>query len=349
MTILILIIGISVLILVHEFGHFLAAKFFHRWVEEFGIGFPPRLFGKKIGETVYSVNLLPFGGFVKIHGERPEPAAEGTLLPDASSDVKPERSFAALSISRRAIIIGAGVVMNFLMGWVVLSAIFMAGVPDAVVITAIMPDTPAALAGIHVNDLVADYRKASDFIAYVNAHKGEAITLSLIREGKPIAVTVTPRLMVPPGQGALGIGLTDLGQPKLGLVKSVTEGWKTAWTVIGAIFASLYGLIRGLFAGAPSLEGFVGPVGIFQIANQTAKFGIAHLLELIGLISLNLVVLNVLPIPALDGGRLFFLLIEKLKGSPISAKREGVVNAIGFGLLILLMVVITVRDVVKLF
>ena len=340
MTILLFIIGISVLILIHELGHFLAAKMFGLWVEEFGLGFPPRLFKVKKGETVYSFNSLPFGGFVRIHGEKRDPHEE---------EKNPERSFWFLSISRRALIIAAGVLMNLILGWLVISIIFMIGAPQGVMITNVVADTPAAQVGLLAGDRVIGYEKTEDFIDFVNASKGKEITVRVLRGNETLEFQVVPRIEPPAEQGALGIALTQVGLPKLGFFGGLKEGFKTTFQILGAIVKALVNLVVGLFVGAPVFEQFVGPVGIFKIASQTAQFGLIYLLQLIGLISLNLVVLNILPIPALDGGRLFFLLIEKIKGSPLHPKGEAIANAIGFVLLLLLMVVITVRDVAKLF
>jgi len=147
----------------------------------------------------------------------------------------------------------------------------------------------------------------------------------------------------------VSVSVTDIGSPKLPFFESIGKGFTTSFQILGAIFISIGNLAVGFLSGAPPLENFVGPVGIFEVANQTAQFGIIYLIQLIALISLNLAALNLIPVPALDGGRLLFLAIEKVKGSPIPPQREGIANAIGFGLLIILMVAITVHDVVKLF
>jgi len=340
MIILLFILGVSALILIHELGHFLAAKWFGLLVHEFGIGFPPRLFGKKIGETLYSINLLPFGGFVRIHGEKPEYEKEKLI---------PERSFAFLKIWKRVLIIGAGVVMNFVLGWIVVSFVFMLGTPKAIFITGVLENSPAAAAGFLSGDAILGFESSESFVSAVDAQKGETIDLRILRNGEELVIPVEPRENPPTGEGALGITFTETGQEKLGFFQSLGVGFMTSISMVAGIFIALVNLLVGIFTGGQALEGFVGPVGIFQVANQTAQFGLVYLLQLIGLISLNLAVLNILPIPALDGGRLFFLLIEKIKGSPISAKREMVINATGFILLILLMVVITARDVIKLF
>lgn len=346
MTILILIIGLSLLIFIHELGHFLVAKRFGLYVEEFGFGFPPKLFSWKRGETVYSVNLLPFGGFVKIYGER----SDVSLLDiGKEKQIPQERSFAVQNVYRRAAIIVAGVIMNFLMGWVILSAIFVIGAQGYVVVTQVTPDSPAALAGFLPGDQFVDFEKSANFIAFVKESRGREISFAVLRSGERITVTATPDVNPPEGRGALGVALADSGIPKYDLLQSVWEGLKQATLITGKIFESLGTLIVGIFTGTNVLKQFVGPVGIVQVASDTAHVGFIYLWQLIALISLNLAVLNVLPFPALDGGRLFFLIIEKLKGSPISPKKEMIANAIGMALLLLLMVVITVRDVARLF
>ena len=341
MTTVIFIIGISLLILVHEFGHFLAAKLSGLLVYEFGFGFPPRLFKKKIGETVYSINLLPFGGFVKIHGERSED--------DEGGGVPPRRSFAHQSTARRAFILVSGVLMNFLVGWIILSSLYLVGVPSSVVVADVVPDTPAARAGIVKGDVFPDFSSGKEFTDFVARSEGKEITLVVRRGEERISVKVTPRVDPPAGQGRLGIAFVESGLPKKPLLQAFGTGFQDTLSIIGMIVKSFGGLIASVFTGAPALENLVGPVGIFKVASESARYGLANLVHLIALISLNLAVLNVLPFPALDGGRLLFLLIEKIKGSPLSPKREQIANAIGFSLLIALMVVITVRDVVKLF
>ena len=340
MVYVILVLGISFLILIHEFGHFLAARFFGRWVEEFGIGFPPRLFGKKIGDTLWSVNALPFGGFVKIHGER---------TGDSTPDSRPEQSFAMLPVGKRAVIIVAGVVMNFIFGWILVSAIYMVGAPGGVLVSSVADGSPAAAAGFKEGDRLVGFDTSEAFIDYVGSMKGREVTIRLLRSDGELAITVVPREDPPPGEGALGVTVGEMGSPKLPFFRSIAEGFVTSVKIVGTIFVSIGTLIVALFTEAPALEGFVGPIGIFGVATEAAKFGFIYLFQLIAIISLNLVALNILPFPALDGGRLLFLAIEKVKGSPISPKREGVANAIGFGILVLLMVVITVRDVVQLF
>lgn len=336
------IIFLSILILVHELGHFLAAKKFGLLVEEFGFGLPPRLWGKKIGETIYSLNWLPIGGFVKIFGEDSE---EKTTLIQGSS-----RSFSSLAIWKRAVILCAGVLMNFLLGWLVISIILSIGVPQAILITEVRPGSPVEVAGLLPGDAILQFKQVDEFVSFVKIHQGEEISLETERNGKSMTIKVVPRTNPPAGEGALGIGLVEAGVPKQNFVKALFEGFKISLQIIRSIALAITGLLKGIFLGQENvLKGVSGPVGIVKITAEAGKMGFVYLLQLLSLISLNLAVINILPFPALDGGRLLFLIIEKIKGSPLPSKFERYTNAVGMALLLLLMLVITIKDVTSLF
>src|SRR3989344_5383536 len=202
MVILAVFVGIALLILIHEFGHFVVAKLSGILVEEFGFGFPPRIFAKKIGETVYSINLLPFGGFVKMFGEDAPPASSG-------QGVNLGRSFSAQPAWRRAAIIAAGVIMNFVLGWFLLSGIFMVGTPQVVMISEVFPGSPAAQAGILPQDQVKDFKTAREVVDFISGNRGREITLTLQRGAEELKITATPRLE---GEAALGVGIVDAGE-----------------------------------------------------------------------------------------------------------------------------------------
>lgn len=353
-SVVIVFVGISCMILLHEFGHFLMARFFGLRVEEFGFGLPPRIWGKKIGETSYSINWLPFGGFVKIFGED---GAEAMLIKSPvikdgdSASRNHEKSFRNQPPHKRAIIIVAGVVMNFILGWVLLVLVFVSGTPRRVLISSVFENSPASLGGIKANDLILEVGgnknpKVQNVIDFVNNNKGQEVVMKIKRGAEDLEFKVVPRINLPKGEGALGVSLVEIGNESMGFFESVVNSFKEAVKIVGAIFLSLFNLIVGIFKGAGA-KGVVGPVGIFQVAVDTGRLGFVYLLQLIALISLNLTVLNVLPFPALDGGRLLFILIEKIKGSPISTRSESIINSIGFAFLLLLMVFITVRDVAR--
>ena len=346
--IIFVIIFLSILILVHELGHFLTAKKFGLLVEEFGFGLPPKIWKKKIGETVYSMNALPFGGFVKIFGE------------DAPTQINAERSFANLSIGKRAIIIAAGVLMNFLLGWIVLSIIFMIGIPQVVLITEIKQNSPAAEISLKTGDQIIEINSvkiatdnknifgSEQVIKIINENRGKETAIKIKRNGEIIDFSVIPRINPPAGEGSLGISLIDAGLPKQNILISFWEGLKASLILIKTIALAIFDLIAKAFIGKASLEAITGPIGIVKITSQAGSLGFVYLLQLLALISLNLAVINIFPFPALDGGRLIFLGIEKIKGSPLNHKFEKITNAIGFGLLIFLMLIITIKDIIRL-
>lgn len=338
------IIFLSILILVHELGHFLAAKKFGLLVEEFGFGLPPRIWGKKIGETVYSVNALPFGGFVKIFGEDREGA---TNL--GRSNLPNVRRFDLQKLEKRAIILFSGVFMNFILGWLVISIVFSIGIPQAVLITDVAPASPAAKNGLLAGDKIVNFLKSDEFIKYIDENRGKTINLEIERLGETFNIQAVPRVNPPEGQGALGIALVEGGMPKMGLLKSFQEGLKASIEIAKSVAVAIWALIKSAFIGEASLESVAGPVGIVKITAQAGSLGFIYLLQLLALISLNLAVINIIPFPALDGGRLLFLMIEKIKGSPLPIKFEKYANAAGMALLLLLMFLITIKDISRFF
>lgn len=343
---IIVVIGISVLILLHELGHFVAAKKAGLRVEEFGFGFPPRMFGIRRGETLYSFNWLPFGGFVRIYGESKEHLNQEAL---EGKTVDASRSFAHQSALRRSSIILAGIITNFVLGWFILSAVFMIGAAESVVVTQVVPNSPAELAGFMPGDELVGYAKAEDFTLFTGEHRGEPTEFVVARNGEEITIVATPRVETAPGEGALGVGLSQAGFPKLPFFEAIGTAFTTSWSVMGEIVKTFGRMISSLFVHAELLEGVVGPVGIFGVAGDLGSIGFVYVLQLIGLISLNLAVLNAMPFPALDGGRFLFIIIEKIKGSPLSPKKEMIFNLTGFGVLLVLMAAITVRDIIRLF
>ncbi len=362
LTLIIFIIILAILILAHELGHFVAAKKSGVRVDEFGFGFPPRLFSIKKGETTYSINLIPLGGFVKIYGEGGEGKSE-------------KNSFASKSISRRAIIITAGVIMNFLLAAFLFGIGHKIGVPTEVdenisgaaaqgvmvEISGVSPKSPAETAGIKVGDVikkvsisgsqapevaVASTKEVQEFI---NANKGDKISLGILRGKQEVSFIVDARANPPPGEGPLGISLANIKFVSSSFLDSFVKGVSDMVNITILIVVVLAGIIHKALIGAPVGEVVTGPVGIYNITSQAAGMGFIYLLQLTALLSVNLGLINILPIPALDGGRLLFLGIEKAKGSPVSPKTENIIHTIGFALLILLMVLVTYKDLTKLF
>jgi len=369
MSILIFLIILLVLVLVHEFGHFFTAKKFGIRVDEFGFGFPPKLAGKKFGETEYSLNLLPIGGFVKIFGENPD--EENTNGPDAA------RSFVHKAKWKQAIVLFAGIFANFLLAWLLFSIGFMSGFPTAVgseakgsalkdvnlVILSVKPNSPAAIAGLKSGDKIVSAMHMEDsgemhmaeeinpesLRAFVIEHDEAEIEIGYLRgQSKEVNIAkVTPH--AENGVPAIGISMDEIGIAKMPVLSSFVEGLKLTLHVTKGTLLGLFGLIKDSIKGQGSLASVTGPVGMVAIVGDAYQFGFVYLLSFAALISVNLAIINLVPFPALDGGRLFFLLIEKIKGSRIRPRIANTANAVGFGILILLMVVVTYHDIIKLF
>lgn len=359
LTVIIFIIVLSVLIFVHEFGHFVVAKRAGMRVEEFGFGFPPRLFGIKRGETVYSVNLIPFGGFVKIFGE------------DGKNESDP-RSFASAKAGVRAGVAAAGVAMNFLL------AVFLLFVSNAVglrvglideaqtrqasdvkvQIIQVAPASPAEKAGLMVLDEIVGFKigeeelpikSVSEVQDVVNQNLGREVTIILQSGREQREKILTPRLNPPAGEGALGISLATTGIIKYPWYQAIGRGLSDSVFVLEHTAVGYAAILKNLFTTGKAGAELSGPVGIAVITGQAARLGLTYLMQFVALISINLVILNIIPFPALDGGRLLFIGVEKLKGSPVPRRIENAVNAAGFALLVLLMIYITTKDIVRFF
>jgi regulator of sigma E protease len=342
LTAITIIIFLSILILIHELGHFLLAKRFGLFVSEFGLGLPPRAWGKKVGETIYGINWLPFGGYVKIAGEDGDD--------ESNKHVPKERIFGNIAAWKRFCILVGGVGMNFLLGWMLLSIVFMIGVKPGVFISQVQKDGPASIAGLKANDLLLDFKKSDEFVGYTKIHAGESIAVRVERGGKEMTLQMTPRKNPPAGQGPLGVVLGEsLGHNKQGVLGSLKTGFTESIGVVEGTFKGLAGLIGSAFAGKGSLENVAGPIGIIKISVDASNAGFIYILSLMAIISINLAAFNILPFPALDGGRVLFLLIEKLKGSPLPQKFEQYANGIGLMLLLGLILVVSVKDVIRFF
>ncbi|MEX1014677.1 MAG: site-2 protease family protein [Candidatus Paceibacterota bacterium] len=348
MTIILVIIALSLLILVHEAGHFFAAKMFGIKVTEFGIGFPPKLFSKKVGETEYSINLLPFGGFVRIFGEDEESIKE-------VDEKEKKRAFVNQKTWKKSVVILAGVIMNIFLAWILLSSVFMIGAESHLGVSNVSENSPAMLAGIEAGDMITEARageealtdpiSVEEFISFAEQNITEEINLSILRGEQAINVSLMGRENPPEGEGSIGIALVDAGFEEMGFFKAIIEGLNYTWQSLVLIFSSFVTLIVGLFTSSGAAENLTGPVGIFVIAKDAAGLGLIYLFQLTAIISLNLAILNLIPFPALDGGRFLVILAEKIKGSAISTKVQAGINTFGFILLLLLMIFVTIKDI----
>ena len=389
-TVILFIAILALLVLVHEWGHFIVARKSGMKVYEFGFGFPPRAFGfykdPKTGKfvfvsgkgkntlketvggedrenpdefpaTLYSVNWLPLGGFVKIKGENGEDANE----PD---------SFGAKKFWQKALTLVAGVSMNIILAMILLAAGFMIGLPadssllddpqaivveePSVIAQQVAPDSPAAEAGVKYGDkLVAiggvPVITSQDLISYVEAHPDEEAQLSIVRGEEELLLGITPAtLSEDDPTPRLGVILADAGVVRYPWHLAIWKGIVGALVGTVNIFLAFVFLIKGLVLGQGLAFSVAGPVGIAVVVGESARLGIAHLINVTAMLSLSLAVINILPIPALDGGRLLFVLIERIFKRPVPLRYEQIAHTIGFALLMVLIVVVTWRDIVGL-
>lgn len=349
MTPLIFLGVLSILIFVHELGHFLAARRAGIKVEEFGLGFPPRIFSRRRGETIFSLNALPIGGFVRLYGEE--------------HSVEEEKSLAYYHKGKvaRALVVAAGVLMNFLLAILAFASIaWFAGVPrdlGYVKIISVSGDSPAALAGLNIDDVVlavGDQKiiRTKEFIEIVNGKRGHETELTVRRDSEEIKLRITPRANPPQGQGALGVGITsnEIYHPR-GIAKPfivLAEGFKQAvFWVQTTVFGVIEAIRQALGGSAP--EGLAGPIGIYRITSLAAEQGLLALLSFVGILSVNLAVLNIMPFPALDGGRLLFIGVEAVFGRRVLPTFEKYAHRVGMVILLALIVLITLGDINRLF
>lgn len=390
---LVFLLTLSVLVLIHEAGHYFAARKFNIKVEEFGFGFPPRAWGKKIGETIYSINWLPIGGFVKLYGE--DEVGSGKLkLDDSHTKVKDKkRAFFAHSWQERAIVVVAGVVMNILLAIIIFYAYmfvsgFKAELPylgdfkfflanqknelKGIIISQVSDNSPAKTAGLtnctqdsclkitKVNG--KSFTTSDQFINYINDNKGKEISLSLLEypSQKTSEVSLTPRANPPQGEGAMGIAfnieeavIVSYDTP----VQKVFSGAIHPVNVMVYQFDVLGKLISYSFQekDATALSSAVsGPVGIYNVFGiigqiPDTKEKILQFLNLAGILSASLAFFNILPIPALDGGRLMFILVEGITKKKVNPKIEAYAHAVGMAVLLTLIALITFKDISQLF
>lgn len=354
-TLLIAFLSLIVLMIIHEFGHFIIAKKFGVKVEEFGIGYPPRIFGKKFGETLYSINLIPLGAFVKIYGE------EG--------GVDDYRSFSKLAIWKRISIVLGGVLAFWIASIIIFSVVFAIGadVPigdqDApgfantrIKITAVQPDSPAHASGLKKGDVIIELRnlkeilrvdKVSDFQKFTQNNKGVPIILVVRRDGKDIAIGATPRLQHAENQGPLGLSLERMATviEKSPWYEAPIKGTIYCKDVTVKAVQGIFDVFKNLFTGkgVPKGAELAGPIGITIFLARAADYGVGFFLYFIGTISVFIALFNILPIPALDGGKLLFLIIEKVIKRPVSVKIEQSLTMVCFFLLIAMSFFVTVK------
>ena len=371
-TLLVFLIILSLLVFVHELGHFAVARKFGIRVDEFGLGFPPRAFGvykdehgkwikvagnkqvENVPGTLYSLNWVPLGGFVKIKGENGE-------------DSEAKDSFASKKIWKRISVLTAGVTMNVILAGVLLSIGLMIGLPQVldeektntltikdpkIQVVEVIADSPATVAGIEPGDSIIAINNEDVFgitkineIVVENADK--EIPIVIKRGDDELQKIITPGNIDGKEGAFMGVSLVETGTVSYPWYKAIIEGFILAVVLLKAIIMAFYTIIRDLIIGTTVETDIAGPIGIAVLTGQVVKMGFIYVLQFAALLSLNLAIINFLPIPALDGGRVFFLIIEKIRGKALNARIENIIHTTGFVFLMLLVVLVTFRDVSK--
>jgi regulator of sigma E protease len=352
-TVIIFVLLLSALVFVHEFGHFIVAVKTGMRVEEFGFGFPPKAWGIKRGKTVYSINWIPLGGFVRIKGESGEHAHD-------------KDSFGGRPLWARMLVVLAGVTMNVVFAWALLTVGYLVGLPSIIETRApqsivteaklnvydVVAGSPAELAGIKQGDAIITVdgqpmTSIEAMIAYTSAREGQTLHLQLERAKKSLSIDAVPVQMSEAGHAGLGLKLFETGFVSYPWYLAPWEGAKATASFLSQIVVALYGFFRDLVVTRTVSQDMSGPVGIAVLTGEVAALGGRYLLQFAALLSLNLAVVNVLPLPALDGGRFVFVLAEMLRRRPVNAKFEAITHSVGFAALMLVVVLVTYRDLVK--
>ncbi len=344
-TLIVFLIILGLLVFVHELGHFLAAKFSDVKVEEFAFGFPPRLLCRRRGETNYCINLIPFGGYVKMLGE--------------DSESESLRSFSKKRTRNKLLIIISGVLMNFILAGFLFALGYMVGMspirvnPDKiggiqdskVLVAQVNENSPAQKFGMEVGDVIKGFASSDDFSKFTKDNLGKNVKITILRNQEEITkdILVSNDIKAP-----VGIGLVDIPTIKLGFLKAIKYGFLEMILTTGYIFTMLKEVILGLFGGKIS-EGVAGPVGIFNLTGEAIKMGFVYIVQWTALLSINLGLINILPFPALDGGRAIFILSEGIfRRKVIRSEIENILHFIGFVLLIIAIIALTFSELIAL-
>lgn len=342
------IIILSVIIIIHELGHLMAAKRFGVYCKEFSIGMGPVLWQKQRGETAWSIRALPIGGFVAMAGE------EGQDEDDDELDIPYERTINGIKPWKQIIVMAAGAIMNVLLAWVVFIGITAyqgaVAVPGKAIIANVQENSAADKGGMKAGDEIIRMKsgehaetpeKFTDVVAFIQYYPGET-EFTVLRDGKEVNLTFTPTYVKDENKYILGV-LQQNEIKKIGLLESIPYGTEKMVSAVETIFDSLGKLIQGI-----GLNNLSGPVGIFQITSQTTQEGIISTLALVGLLSVNVGIFNLLPIPILDGGRIFIILIETLIGRKLNEKVQTAIMMAGLFMIIGIMVFATWNDISRL-
>jgi len=347
-TILSTVFVLGVLIFIHELGHFLVAKWSGIRVDRFSLGFPPSILKKKVGETEYCIGVIPLGGYVKMAGENPDEEATGASY-----------EFMSKPVRIRTAVVAAGPFMNFVLAWLILWGIFFiqgeaVTDPNRAVIGIVSPDSPAAEAGLMEGDVVTAINGTPvvgfvDMAVLISGQVEKPISITWDRDGQEMSATVSTyadeTYDADGNKIAVGrIGVGEKGEYRsMGFFRAAYEGFSETVVFVKMIGEFVWDLVS--FKISAKMIG--GPVFIAQMAGQRAQLGFSALLVFMAFLSVNLAILNILPIPALDGGHLIFLLIEKIKGSPLTINQRMIAQQVGLVFLLIVIVMVTYNDIMR--
>jgi len=358
LTIVVFIFVLGLLVIVHEVGHFISAKLSGVKVEEFAFGFPPRIWSKKIGETKFSINLIPLGGYVKMLGE--------------DEVVKQPRSFSAQSVTKKAVILVSGVIMNLVLAWFLLTIGFAVGMspllstPESlgaeiirtkIIIAEVKKDSPADKSGIIQSDQIVYIidqfgqktvlNSNKDITSFTTSHKNQQVKIGIIRDEvqKEVIASLSADELQPLGIAAIDDSLVRMPWYKAPGAAVIETGkiFKLTYDFVGNFF-------KNIFTKGEVSKDVGGPVSIYVYTGMAVKLGVMAVIQFIAILSVNLALINILPFPALDGGKLLFLILRKVIGKHFIEERiENIIHLVGFAFLIVLMILITFKDVMKFF
>lgn len=359
MSVIIFIVILGALIFVHELGHFLVAKYTGMRVDEFALGFPPNIWKKKVNGTEYQLNAIPFGGYVKIFGENPD---------ETSTDKDVKNSFTSKNRFQQAMVLIAGVTFNILFAWMLIFVALLSGFSSPIELPGIesqagvvigdftQESSPAELSGLMVGDqiilltsqdLSIEVNSPDEVSNFIGNNEGEVVSVSVIRGGEEMIIDVVPETTENGGRVGTALEYRVLGD--VTIIGAAVQSYVFTGYLVQETFTSLMSFFGDLFTLQADMDTVSGPVGIVGLVDQAAGVGFTFLLVFTALISINLAIINLLPIPALDGGRLLFVAIESIIRRPINYKFQTIANTVSFSILIFLMILLTISDVGKLF
>lgn len=350
MTVIYFILILSVIIIIHELGHLIAAKHFGVYCKEFSIGMGPMIYQKQINETAWSIRALPIGGYVAMAGETLEDDGED------EEDIPFERTINGIKPWKQIVVMAAGAIMNILLAWVIFVGITayqgQIAIPGSPIITSFSENSPAEKAGFHVNDEIIKVQngthsqtvdKFDDVVEFINYFQGET-TFTVLRDGKEVQIKMTPVLDESENIYKMGVYHDNYDVKKINLLEAIPYGTQKMVDSVATILDSLGKLVQGI-----GLKNLSGPVGIFKMTDQITQTGFLTTLAFVGLLSVNVGIFNLLPIPILDGGRIFITLIEMLIGRKLSERVQNVIMTIGLVAIVALMLFATWNDITRLF